>query len=112
MDTARSLGKLDELAARVEQAQVPDDDNRTINERGKRSLLAMIQIARGDDAAAARAIEAIQPMLEKIPLDQPEWARWPELALASPGHRAAGPPPAGDRAPGDPGRPGRQEVSG
>jgi hypothetical protein len=83
VDTARSLRKLDELATLVAQAQVPDDDNRTINERGKRSLLALVHIGRGDDVAAHQVVLELMPMLATIPLDQPEWARWPELALAS-----------------------------
>jgi hypothetical protein len=80
---ARSLGRLDELAAQVEQIAPVAGDNRAVNERGQHALLALIQIARGDDAAAAKSLAAIKPMLDRLPVDQPEWARWPELALAA-----------------------------
>jgi hypothetical protein len=83
VDCARELGKLDELAERVGSiptAAVGDDP---AGGRGKLALLALIQIARGDDDAAAQAIAALGPPRDKLPLDQPEWARWPELATAA-----------------------------
>ena len=43
----------------------------------------MIQIARGDDTAAAKALETIKTLLDKRPIDQPEWTRWPEMVLAA-----------------------------
>ncbi len=89
VDTAKELGKLDELAAQVEGLRLEAGDDAAASERGRRVLLVLIQIARGDDAAAAKAIEAITPILDKVPLDQPEWTRWPELVLAA---RAAGRP--------------------
>ena len=82
MDTAKELGKLDELAAKVEGLKLEAGDDRDASERGRRALRILIQIARGDDVGAARAIEAIGPILDKVPLDQPEWTRWPELAIA------------------------------
>jgi hypothetical protein len=33
--------------------------------------------------AAHKVVEELMPRLATIPLDQPEWVRWPELALAS-----------------------------
>ncbi|MGP0063330.1 MAG: DUF1583 domain-containing protein [Isosphaeraceae bacterium] len=89
VDTAKELGKLDELSAQVEGMKLEAGDDADASERGRRALLALIQVARGDDAAASKSIEAIQPILAKLPLDQPEWTRWPELVLAD---RAAGRP--------------------
>jgi hypothetical protein len=84
VETAKAIGRLNELAGRVTAAPVDDNaPDRAVNQRGKSALLALIQIARGDDAAAAQTIESIKPLLEKIESDQADWARWPELAVAS-----------------------------
>ena len=79
VDAAKALGKLDELVKRIDQIQA----DRAANERGKLALLALVQIARGDDAEAAKALNKIKPMLDKRPSDQPSWTNWPELVLAS-----------------------------
>ena len=111
VDSAKELGKLDELAAKVEGLKLDAGDDAAASERGRRALLALIQIARGDDAAAAKAIEAIEPILDKVPLDQPEWTRWPELAI---GRSGRSPPCAASASPGHrrgPGRPRREEAA-
>ena len=48
-----------------------DGDPAASNERGQLALLGLIQIARGDDAAAAQAIDAIKPLLDKLSADAP-----------------------------------------
>jgi hypothetical protein len=85
VDTSRELGKLDELAAKIEARKPVADDETAASGRGRRAFLALIAIARGDDDAALRLIELIRPALEKLPLDEPEWSRWPELVLAERG---------------------------
>jgi hypothetical protein len=86
VDCARELGRLDELAARVEggkpAVEEGSEDDRDAARRGQLALRALIDLARGDDAAVARGIEATRPLLDKLALDQPEWTSWPELALA------------------------------
>ena len=89
MDTAKELGKLDELTAKVEGMKPEAGDDAAASERGGVALRVLIQIARSDDDAAARVLEAIPPILDKLPLDEPEWSRWSELVVAD---RAAGRP--------------------
>ena len=60
VDTAKALGKLDELAKRIEAIGPQTDSDRGDDERGKRALLALIQIIRGDDAAAAQGARGDQ----------------------------------------------------
>ncbi|MFI5456257.1 MAG: DUF1583 domain-containing protein [Isosphaerales bacterium] len=83
VEVARSLAKLDELAARVQAIELLPGGDPPAGERGKLSIQGLIEIARGDDAAAAKTLALIKPMFEKLPLDQPEWTRWPELVLAA-----------------------------
>jgi hypothetical protein len=80
--SAKELGKMDELASRVESLKPDADDLFNLSDRGRLALLASIHAARGDDAAAGKSIEALGPILEKLPLDLEEWARWPELVAA------------------------------
>ena len=83
VETAKAIGKLDELVNRIDGIKRETDSGRVANERGKVSLQALVQIARGDDSQAAKAIETIQKLLDQRPFDQPEWTRWPELVLAT-----------------------------
>ncbi len=78
--SAKEAGKLDELAARVEPLKVQGDDPGASFERGRLALLALISAARGDDATAGKSLEALRPLLHKLPLDPDQWSRWPELA--------------------------------
>ncbi len=82
VDTAKELGKLDELAAKLEGLKDSPGDDVAASGRGRLALPILIQIARGDDASAAEGIAKIQPILGAIPLDQPEWTRWPERVVA------------------------------
>jgi hypothetical protein len=81
VDTARALGKLDELAARIDRAEpeAQGDSDR----RGKLALEAVIAIAREDDARAGGCLDRLKPLLEAVPRDDPERSRWPELVAAS-----------------------------
>ena len=92
VDAARSLGKLDELAARVEGIKLEGNDDGATGERARLAMLGLIALARGDDGAAAKALESIKPLLSKLVPDAPTWQRWPELCLvtrALPGPRFA-----------------------
>ena len=89
VETAKALGKLDELVNRVAAIKLESESDRVANERGRIALEALIQIARGDDTAAAKALDSMKARLDKSPIDQPEWMHWPEMVLAA--HpRAAG----------------------
>jgi tetratricopeptide (TPR) repeat protein len=79
---ARELGELDELLSRVEALKPEADDPFAASERGRLALLSMIHAARADDAAATRAIEALDAMRKPLPIDLDEYARWPELVAA------------------------------
>jgi tetratricopeptide (TPR) repeat protein len=83
VDAARAANKLDDLAARVEGAKHFPGSDHDVFERSKLAVLGLIAIARGDDAAAARAIDSINPLLGQLALDAPAWKRWPELCLAT-----------------------------
>jgi tetratricopeptide (TPR) repeat protein len=79
VETARSLGKLDELAERIGVAPLDD----AVDERGRLALRALIGLAREDEAMAGSALAAMKPRLEQLGPDQPPWTRWPELVAAS-----------------------------
>ncbi len=81
--TARATGKLDELAERVRSAKPGGATESPEFERGRLALLGLIQIARGDDAGAAKTIAAIATPLKKLDADAPVFTRWPELLLTS-----------------------------
>ena len=84
VDAARAAGKLGELAARVEAIPIEPGDQRARwpPVRAWR-LLGIISLAGGDDAAAARSLAAMKPLLEKLPAQEAEFARWPEMCLVT-----------------------------
>ncbi|HTU90940.1 MAG TPA: DUF1583 domain-containing protein [Gemmataceae bacterium] len=75
---AKKLGKLDELAQRVEQALGPE------LARGRLAMLAMARAAQERDEPARQALEELGRLIAPLPLNEPIWRRWPEL-LASRG---------------------------
>ena len=77
VETAKTLGRLDDLAARVRGMTLATD------ERGKLALDGLIGIARGDDAATAKILAELTVLLSKQPPDGPQWTRWPEMCLAA-----------------------------
>jgi len=77
--TAKALGRLDELADRVEKGASPID---RIG-RPNLAMLALVRIAQGKDIEAKDALDRLNPLLEKLADDAPEWMRWPELVAAS-----------------------------
>ncbi len=81
--TAQATGKLDDLVARVQNAKPEGAADADAFERGRLALLGLIQLARGDDAAALKTITTIEPLLKKLAADAPVHARWPELLVAS-----------------------------
>ena len=83
VETAKALGKLDELAKRATAINVEPESDRAANERGRFALDALIQIARDDETEAAKALESMKARLDKRPLDQPQWTHWPEMVLAA-----------------------------
>jgi tetratricopeptide (TPR) repeat protein len=83
---AKSLGKLDELAKRVQQIRPSSDHDK----RSKLAMLALTREAQGRDGETADALRQLMPLLEKIEPDEPRWARWPELlAVSNAIHRPA-----------------------
>jgi tetratricopeptide (TPR) repeat protein len=79
IDAAAALGKLDELAARVEAAKVEGAEHQS----GRQALLALIALARGDDARVVAALNERQAAVVALPPATPRWQRWPDLLLAS-----------------------------
>ncbi len=77
--TAKALGKLDELADRVEKGKPPLD---RIG-RPNLAMLALIRAAQGREADAKEALDLLKPLLEKLADDSPEWMRWSDLVAAS-----------------------------
>src|SRR5207248_348935 len=47
------------------------------------AMLAIVQAALGNDAAATDALNQLKPLAEKLPFDAPTWRRWPELIAAA-----------------------------
>ncbi len=76
---AGELGRLDELAGRVEKAAADSDQDR----RGRLALLALVRSAQGRDEEAADALKQLLPLSQKLADGAPDWARWPELVAAS-----------------------------
>jgi tetratricopeptide (TPR) repeat protein len=86
---ATELGKLDELARRVEQADSKADA------RGRLALLAVVRAAQKRDTDAAGLLKELRPLLTHLPLDAPVWQRWPDyIAAAGVLERAELRPPA------------------
>ncbi len=83
VECARALGKLDELAAKIEA--IPLDDSTA----GKQALLGLIAIARGDIPSATKSISDVTTRVSKQSTTGEIWRRWPELSLAA---RTAGRP--------------------
>jgi tetratricopeptide (TPR) repeat protein len=77
VSVAKELNKLPELLAKVESADPKADP------RGRLALLAIVQAALGNDAAATDALNQLKPLAEKMPFDAPTWRRWPELIAAA-----------------------------
>ena len=83
VNAAKSLAKLDELAAHITAIKPDGGGPAASNERAKLAFTGLIAIARGDDASAAQAMKASKPLLSKLSADAPESVRWPELVLAA-----------------------------
>ncbi len=73
---AKKLGKLEELADRIEQAKEP------ALARGRLAMLAMVRAAQERDDPARKALEDLGRMIAPLPLNEPIWRRWPELLAA------------------------------
>jgi hypothetical protein len=76
--TARELGRLDELAKRI--AASPAITAHEI--RGRLAMLAIVAIHREDDAAADSALRELFGHLVKMPLDEQDLQRYPEVTAA------------------------------
>lgn len=73
--TGKELGKLDELAERVQKFKTPFEHQR----RCQLCLLACIRIAQDRDEPAAEALKQLLPLLAKVTQTQPQRERWPEV---------------------------------
>ena len=82
VNAAKSLAKLDELAAHITAIKPDGGDPAASNERAKLAFTGLIAIARGDDASAAQAMKAGKPLLSKLSAQRrracvgPNWC-WP-----------------------------------
>ncbi|MEX2138330.1 MAG: DUF1583 domain-containing protein [Pirellulales bacterium] len=76
--TARKLGRLEELANRLAAASPI-----TAHEvRGKLAMQAIVAAEREDDAAANKTLRELFEHLTKMPRDEPEQRRYPEVTAA------------------------------
>ena len=75
---AKELGKLDELAARVDAIEAKGD----AETRAKLAMTAVVRAAQGKDAEAEAALKALRGLQDAIAGDVPELGRWPEFAAA------------------------------
>ncbi|MBX6313365.1 MAG: DUF1583 domain-containing protein, partial [Isosphaeraceae bacterium] len=76
---AKELGRLDDLAARVEACEAWNRQD----QRGRLALLAMIRAAQGREDEAAACLKDLAPLLAQVGKDDPDWSRWPELLAAA-----------------------------
>jgi tetratricopeptide (TPR) repeat protein len=76
VELAKKLGKLDELAQRVEQANGPE------LARGRSAMLALVRAAQERDEPARKALDDLGRLIAPLPLNEPIWRRWPELLAA------------------------------
>jgi hypothetical protein len=74
---AKKLGKLDELAERVQKASVPGQ------ERERLAMLALVRGAQERDDQARTALAELTWLVTPLPPTAPIWMRWPELVAAS-----------------------------
>jgi hypothetical protein len=77
VELARKLGKLDELAERVQKAAIPGQ------ERERLAMLALARAAQERDDQARTALSELTRLVAPLPLTAPIWMRWPELVAAS-----------------------------
>jgi tetratricopeptide (TPR) repeat protein len=75
IESAKRLGKLDELADRVARADGAD--------RARVALIAMIRAEQERDADALVALQRLKTLVEQTFETDAEWTRWPELLAAS-----------------------------
>jgi hypothetical protein len=81
---ASELGKLDEVAELTEQATLKDN----FRQRSQAALLALIAMARDDDALASAHMLQLSELRKQMPTDTPEYQQWPEaVALAAALHK-------------------------
>jgi hypothetical protein len=86
VETARQLGRLDELAVQVEQADAGDLHAL----RSQTALWLLIAVARGDDEGARPLLVDLYSLASKIEPGTPEYQRYPEaVALAAAVRRPA-----------------------
>jgi hypothetical protein len=78
VEVARSAGKLDELAGRVESAR----GTSPVDDRGKFALLAMSRLAQGREAQAVAAFASLKGLASTIKPSDADWMRWPELTAS------------------------------
>ncbi len=77
--TAKALGRLGELANRVERARGPAGQIG----RPHLAMLILIYAAEGREADAEAGLKQFKPLLEAVGDDVPDPQRWPELVAAS-----------------------------
>jgi hypothetical protein len=83
---ARRLGKLVDLARRVEKADVVVD----YDKRSRDAFNVLLALARDDEATASALLKTQSELAGRFELEAPVWQRWPELAAASEAMEHAG----------------------
>ena len=79
VNLAARLDKLDALALAIDGLTDATDEDR----RAQLGMLALIDLARGDERQAEARMLELKPILERMAPNVPEWQRWPELLIAS-----------------------------
>jgi hypothetical protein len=77
VELAKKLGKLDELAQRLQKPAVPGQ------ERERLAMLALVRAAQERDDQARAALSELTRLATPLPLMAPIWMRWPELVAAT-----------------------------
>jgi hypothetical protein len=78
---AQEVGKIDELAERIEKADIPQ--GREFDERCRRALLTVVRVAQHRDADAEGLLRSFPELVQKLPVDAEGWERWPEYIAAT-----------------------------
>lgn len=78
VEAARESGRLDELAQRIAAVEATED----VDRRARCAALICANAARGDGAAVKQGLAELEPLLEKLPVETPDYERWPELVAA------------------------------
>lgn len=80
VQTAKRLGKLDELSKQVAAIKIFKNNH---NQRSQVGMTALIRLAQGKTAEADQLVKQMFPLVKQVPPKGGENVRWPELVTAN-----------------------------